>query len=190
MDKRTELARQIYALSPDVKGWNGDAYPLSEAEAFAGSHALLAYKAADNIIAAGLVGETVEDVEIIDTYILPTLAFPLKTFDLYCELGRKVDVCSHGCEHEVFYFDATTVSVLAETREYDNDFEKLQTLLAVDNAGQVYHQHLSVDYSHNETWFRDNDEKSIRYVKNHYRELARASDGTPLNGTTPLGLPF
>lgn len=84
-----------------------------------------------------------------------------RDFVIHRAIGKVEEECAYGDKHNVTYVESLYVSTTGETREHDNGYQKQQTELAVDRHGREYHEHVTIDYSNNVSWFRHEDKKSF-----------------------------
>lgn len=106
----------------------------------------------------------------------------MKPETLYREIGRETETCSHGCAHDVRIYETVQVTRTGEKRLYDDGYQRVDTPLAVDGAGQTYHQHVPLDFTGGLDWSRDTD--NTRWLPS-IRGLARDGEGRPLTDATP-----
>lgn len=109
------------------------------------------------------------------------------TRTVYRTVGRVVETCAYGCEHEVAYVEVKHLTATGQTRVHDNGYEQRETPLYVDAQGRTYHQHVSIDYFNNITFVRDDDPNWRPFTPRPEGTLARDLAGKPVTAATPAG---
>jgi hypothetical protein len=71
------------------------------------------------------------------------------------EAGQVEETCNLGHKHTVKVWARKVLGPVVEMREHNNGYERRMTEVRKDAQGREYHEHITIDYSNNISWARE-----------------------------------